>query len=38
MTAPWLNKHQKWDSRVQHCIGEMEMQDLEAQFEDKVWG
>lgn len=23
-------------SRVQHCIGEMEMQDLEAQFEDKV--
>lgn len=23
-------------SRVQHCIDDMEMEDLEAQFEDKV--
>lgn len=23
-------------SRVQHCVGDMEMEDLEAQFEDNV--
>lgn len=37
MAALWLNKHQNWaHSRVQHCVGDMEVEDFEAQFEDKA--